>query len=112
VLRARSPKLNGAVERAQRAHTEEFYQVRSFSDWTVTVLNREAGGWKRIYNTVRLYQVLGTLCRRFEFLRATAAKPGLRRLTALRARAHRDQEIAEDEGHARLRDGTPISSLV
>ena len=27
VLPPRSPKLNGAVERAQRTHTEEFYEV-------------------------------------------------------------------------------------
>ncbi len=27
VLPPRSPKLNGAVERANRTHTEEFYQV-------------------------------------------------------------------------------------
>jgi hypothetical protein len=29
VLPPRSPKLNGAVERAQRSHTEEFYTVRA-----------------------------------------------------------------------------------
>ena len=31
VLPPRSPKLNGAVERAQRTHTEEFYEVNDFS---------------------------------------------------------------------------------
>jgi len=31
VLPPRSPKLNGAVERAQRTHTEEFYQVTACS---------------------------------------------------------------------------------
>ena len=31
VLPPRSPKLNGSVERAQRSHTEEFYQVGWFS---------------------------------------------------------------------------------
>ena len=30
-LPPRSPKLNGAVERAQRTHTEEFYEVVEFS---------------------------------------------------------------------------------
>ena len=30
VLPPRSPKLNGAVERAQRTHTEEFYEVNDF----------------------------------------------------------------------------------
>ncbi len=31
VLPPRSPKLNGCVERAQRTHTEEFYEVTEFS---------------------------------------------------------------------------------
>jgi len=31
VLPPRSPKLNGAVERANRTHTEEFYQVTACS---------------------------------------------------------------------------------
>ena len=31
VLPPRSPKLNGCVERAQRTHTEEFYEVVEFS---------------------------------------------------------------------------------
>ena len=40
VLPPRSPKLNGAVERAQRTHTEEFYEVNDFS-LEVAPLNRE-----------------------------------------------------------------------
>jgi putative transposase len=31
VLPPRSPKLNGAVERANRTHTEEFYQITACS---------------------------------------------------------------------------------
>ena len=31
VLPPRSPKLNGCVERAQRIHTEEFYEVTLFA---------------------------------------------------------------------------------
>jgi len=58
VLPPRSPKLNGAVERAQRTHTEEFYEVTPCS-WQVAPLNQELLGWERIYNTVRPHQALG-----------------------------------------------------
>ena len=60
VLPPRSPKLNGAVERAQRTHTEEFYQITS-SSWQLAELNRELRQWERIYNTVRPHQALGYL---------------------------------------------------
>ena len=52
-----SPKLNGAVERAQRTHTEEFYEVVEFS-LEVATLNQELQAWERIYNTVRPQQAL------------------------------------------------------
>jgi putative transposase len=68
VLPPRSPKLNGAVERAQRTHTEEFYQLRPFSDFSVSGLNREIRAWERVYNTVRPHQALGYLTP-LEFLR-------------------------------------------
>ncbi len=58
VLPPRSPKLNGSVERAQRTHTEEFYEVWDL-DWTVTALNRKLRVWGEIYNTVRPHQALG-----------------------------------------------------
>jgi len=60
VLPPRSPKLNGAVERANRTHTEEFYQVTACS-LEMKKLNRELRHWERIYNTVRLHQSLGYL---------------------------------------------------
>lgn len=60
VLPPRSPKLNGAVERAQRTHTEEFYQVFPCS-LELAALNRELRHWERIYNTVRPHQALGYL---------------------------------------------------
>jgi len=60
VLPPRSPKLNGAVERAQRTHTEEFYQVFPCS-LELAALNRELRQWERIYNTVRPHQALGYL---------------------------------------------------
>jgi len=58
VLPPRSPKLNGSVERAQRTHTEEFYEVWDLP-WTVGPLNRKLRAWERIYNTVRPHQPLG-----------------------------------------------------
>jgi putative transposase len=60
VLPPRSPKLNGAVERANRTHTEEFYQVFPCS-LEMKKLNRELRQWEKIYNTVRPHQALGYL---------------------------------------------------
>jgi putative transposase len=60
VLPPRSPKLNGAVERAHRTHTEEFYQVTACS-LEMKKLNRELRHWERIYTTVRPHQSLGYL---------------------------------------------------
>jgi len=60
VLPPRSPKLNGAVERANRTHTEEFYQVTPYS-LELKKLNRELRDWERTYNTVRPHQALGYL---------------------------------------------------
>ena len=45
VLPPRSPKLNGCVERAQRTHTEEFYEVTPFS-LEIAALNRELLAWE------------------------------------------------------------------
>ena len=59
VLPPRSPKLNGCVERAQRTHTEEFYEVNDFS-LEIAPLNRELLAWERIYNTVRPRQAPAT----------------------------------------------------
>ena len=60
VLPPRSPKLNGCVERGQRTHTEEFYEVNDFS-LEMAPLNRELLAWERIYNTVRPHQAPGYL---------------------------------------------------
>jgi transposase InsO family protein len=60
VLPPRSPKLNGAVERANRTHTEEFYEVTPCS-LQIAALNRELQNWELIYNTVRPHQALGYL---------------------------------------------------
>ena len=60
VLPPRSPKLHGSVERANRTHTEEFYEV------TDAELHPDALGpalleWERTYNTIRPHQALGYL---------------------------------------------------
>jgi len=72
VLPPRSPKLNGAVERANHTHTEEFYQVTACS-LEMKKLNRELRQWERIYNTVRPHQVLGYLTPQ-QFLRQTSSQ--------------------------------------
>jgi transposase InsO family protein len=58
VLPPKSPKLNGSVERAQRTHTEEFYEVYECS-WTVPELNQQLRQWEYIYNCIRPHQALG-----------------------------------------------------
>ena len=60
VLPPRSPQLNGRVERAQRTHSEEFYEVIPDS-FQLPALNRDLRAWERIYNTVRPHQALGYL---------------------------------------------------
>jgi putative transposase len=73
VLPPRSPKLNGAVERAQRTHTEEFYQVFPCS-LELQALNRELRHWEHIYNTVRPHQALGYLTPQQFLLRGAAPR--------------------------------------
>jgi putative transposase len=72
VLPPRSPKLNGAVERANRTHTEEFYQVTPCS-LEMNQLNRELRRWEKIYNTVRPHQALGYLTP-LQFLRQNSSQ--------------------------------------
>jgi len=59
-LPPRSPKLNGAVERANRTHTEEFYEVTD-AEAALTGLRTALLEWETIYNTVRPHQALGYL---------------------------------------------------
>ena len=73
VLPPRSPKLNGAVERANRTHTEEFYQVTACS-LEMKKLNRELRQWEKIYNTVRPHQSLGYLTPQQFLLRASSPR--------------------------------------
>ena len=60
VLPLRLPKLNGYVERANRTHTEEFYEVTDAS-FEMDELNKALLKWEYIYNTVRPHQSLGYL---------------------------------------------------
>jgi len=66
-LPPRSPKLYQHVERAQRTHTEEFYEVTDTS-FKIAELNHSLLEWERVYNTVRPHQALGYLTLR-EFLK-------------------------------------------
>ena len=60
VLPPRSPKLNGHVERAQRTHTEEFYEVTE-ANFEIRELNQALLEWEKVYNTIRPHQALGYL---------------------------------------------------
>lgn len=60
VLPPRSPKLHGAVERANRTHTEEFHEVTT-ADPDLASLQAELHTWETVYNTIRPHQALGHL---------------------------------------------------
>ena len=60
VLPPRSPKLNGHVERAQRTHKEEFYEVRDLPD-SLEGVNKMLKAWEEVYNCYRPHQALGYL---------------------------------------------------
>ena len=57
VLPPRSPKLNGGVERANRTHTEEFYEVTD-SDFELADIRTKLLQWEQIRNTYRPNQAL------------------------------------------------------
>lgn len=56
----RSPKLNGHVERANRTHTEEFYESYT-GDLDLPTLRAAQRQWEHTYNHVRPHQALGYL---------------------------------------------------
>jgi putative transposase len=60
VLPPRSPKLNGCVERGNRTHREEFYEVYDL-DWSVAGLRPDLLRWEHVYNEIRPHQALGYL---------------------------------------------------
>jgi transposase InsO family protein len=57
-LPPRSPNRHGAVERAPRTPTEEFYEVTPCA-WTVDALNAELRQWEHPDHTIRPHQALG-----------------------------------------------------
>jgi len=57
VLPPRSPKLNGYVERAQRTHTEEFYDLY-MGELDLKSVNEALREWEHFYNTVRPHHSL------------------------------------------------------
>lgn len=67
VLPPRSPKLNGHVERANRTHTEEFYEVYP-DDLEIAPLNQALREWEQVYNYIRPHQALAYLTP-FEYLK-------------------------------------------
>ncbi len=60
VLPPRSPKLHGAVERANRTHTEEFYELTT-AEPDLASFQVELRAWEIVYNTIRPHQALGYL---------------------------------------------------
>lgn len=60
VLPPRSPKLHGAVERANRTHTEEFYEVTD-AEPDLASLQAALRDWEHVYDTIRPHQALGYL---------------------------------------------------
>jgi putative transposase len=57
VIPPRSPKLQGYVERSNRTHREEFYEVENI-ETRLEDHNRQLEEWHRIYNYVRPHQSL------------------------------------------------------
>lgn len=60
VLPPRRPKLHGAVERANRTHTEKFYEVTD-AEPDLEAFQAGLRAWETVYNTIRPHQALGYL---------------------------------------------------
>ena len=56
----RSPKLNGHVERSNRTHREEFYEVEE-TDLSIEKHNKQLEQWQYVYNYIRPHQSLDYL---------------------------------------------------
>jgi transposase InsO family protein len=59
-LPPRSPKLHGTVERANRTHAEEFYEITD-AEPELEAFQAELRTWEDTYNRVRPHQALGYL---------------------------------------------------
>lgn len=55
VLPPRSPRLNGCVERANRTHREEFYELEEI-ELSLVEHNKQLQGWEHTYNYIRPHQ--------------------------------------------------------
>lgn len=55
VLPPNSPKLNGCVERANRTHREEFYELEEI-ELSLVEHNKQLSRWEHTYNYVRPHQ--------------------------------------------------------
>jgi putative transposase len=75
-LPPRSPKLNGCVERANRTHTEEFYEVTA-AEGSLADLRPALRAWETTYNTIRPHQALGYLTPAEYLARWRTEHPGL-----------------------------------
>ena len=60
VLPPRSPKLNGHVERSNRTHREEFYEVYDV-DLNLEEHNKQLAQWEHTYNYIRPHESLDYL---------------------------------------------------
>ena len=60
VLPPKSPKLNGHVERSNRTHREEFYEVYDV-DLNLEAHNRQLARWEYVYNYIRPHESLDYL---------------------------------------------------
>ena len=72
VLLPCSPKLNGHVERAQRTHKEEFYEIRDLPD-SLEKVNKMLRAWEEVYNCYRPHQALGYLTPKAFYHRSSQA---------------------------------------
>jgi transposase InsO family protein len=75
VLPPSSPKLNGCVERGNRTHREEFYEVYDL-EWTVAGLRPDLLKWESVYNTVRPHRGLGYLTPQEYITQWRSQRPG------------------------------------
>jgi putative transposase len=76
VLPPRSPKLNGQVERANRTHTEEFYELYD-GELALVPMNAALRVHEAVYNRVRPHQALGYLTP-WAFLQRAGSPPSPR----------------------------------
>lgn len=76
VLPPHSPKLNGAVERANRTRAEEFCEL-AWGEPDLARLGRALRRWERTYNTIRPHQALGYLTPAEFVERWRATHPGV-----------------------------------